>query len=128
MHQHTGNWPGQTVENASGICNYKNKNYRLIDLPGTYSLMSHSEEEEIARNYICFGKSEMCIRDRHIPVQFLMLACISFRDKTGQLLRLFHKNNKILATTFNDEKFFTVRRIIIYSISILDFQRILRYR
>ena len=41
MHQHTGNWPGKTVENASGICNYKNKNYRLIDLPGTYSLMSH---------------------------------------------------------------------------------------
>ena len=58
MHQHTGNWPGKTVENASGICNYKNKNYRLIDLPGTYSLMSHSEEEEIARNYICFGKSD----------------------------------------------------------------------
>ena len=58
IHQHTGNWPGKTVENASGICNYKNKNYRLIDLPGTYSLMSHSEEEEIARNYICFGKSD----------------------------------------------------------------------
>ncbi len=58
MHQHTGNWPGKTVENASGICNYKNKNYRLIDLPGTYSLMSHSEEEEIARNCICFGKSD----------------------------------------------------------------------
>ena len=61
MHQHTGNWPGKTVENASGICNYKNKNYRLIDLPGTYSLMSHSEEEEIARNYICFGKSDVLL-------------------------------------------------------------------
>lgn len=61
MHQHTGNWPGKTVENASGICNYKNKNYRLIDLPGTYSLMSHSEEEEIARNFICFGKSDVLL-------------------------------------------------------------------
>lgn len=61
MHQHTGNWPGKTVENTSGICNYKNKNYRLIDLPGTYSLMSHSEEEEIARNYICFGKSDVLL-------------------------------------------------------------------
>ena len=57
MHQHTGNWPGKTVENASGICKYKNKNFLLVDLPGTYSLMSHSEEEEIARNFICFGKS-----------------------------------------------------------------------
>lgn len=55
MHQHTGNWPGKTVENASGICNYKNKNFQFIDLPGTYSLMSHSEEEEIARNFICFN-------------------------------------------------------------------------
>ena len=61
MHQHTGNWPGKTVENASGICNYKNKNYRLIDLPGTYSLMSHSEEEEIAQNFICFGKSDVLL-------------------------------------------------------------------
>lgn len=57
MHQHTGNWPGKTVENASGACRYKNKNFLLVDLPGTYSLMSHSEEEEIARNFICFGKS-----------------------------------------------------------------------
>lgn len=55
MHQHTGNWPGKTVENASGVCNYKNKNFLYIDLPGTYSLMSHSEEEEIARNFICFN-------------------------------------------------------------------------
>ena len=55
MHQHTGNWPGKTVENASGVCNYKNKNFLFIDLPGTYSLMSHSEEEEIARNFICFN-------------------------------------------------------------------------
>ena len=57
MHQHTGNWPGKTVENASGICKYRNNNFLLVDLPGTYSLMSHSEEEEIARNFICFGKS-----------------------------------------------------------------------
>ena len=55
LHQHTGNWPGKTVTNASGICNYKNKSFLLIDLPGTYSLMSNSEEEEIARNYICSG-------------------------------------------------------------------------
>ena len=52
MKQHTGNWPGKTVENASGICEYNNKKFLLVDIPGTYSIMSNSEEEEIARDYI----------------------------------------------------------------------------
>jgi len=56
MHQHTGNWPGKTVSNASGTCTYMDKQFLLIDIPGTYSLMSNSVEEEIARDYICFGK------------------------------------------------------------------------
>ncbi len=60
MHQHTGNWPGKTVSNARGTCTYKNNKFLLVDLPGTYSLMSNSQEEEIARNYICFGESD-CI-------------------------------------------------------------------
>jgi len=55
LHQHTGNWPGKTVTNASGICRYKDKSFLLIDLPGTYSLMSNSGEEEIARDYIISG-------------------------------------------------------------------------
>ena len=49
MHQHTGNWPGKTVANAVGTCTYHNKELLLVDIPGTYSLMSNSEEEEIAR-------------------------------------------------------------------------------
>lgn len=61
MHQHTGNWPGKTVSNASGICNYMNKQFLLIDLPGTYSLMSNSQEEEIARDYICFGNPDVTV-------------------------------------------------------------------
>ena len=61
MHQHTGNWPGKTVSNASGICNYKEKDFLLIDIPGTYSLMSNSQEEEIARDYICFGKPDATV-------------------------------------------------------------------
>lgn len=61
MHQHTGNWPGKTVANAAGICKYKEKNFLLIDIPGTYSLMSNSEEEEIARNYICFGNPDATV-------------------------------------------------------------------
>ena len=48
LRQHTGNWTGKTVTYASGLCNYENNTFKLIDIPGTYSLMSNSEEEEIA--------------------------------------------------------------------------------
>lgn len=55
LNQHTGNWTGKTVATAQGYYKYKDKNFVLIDLPGTYSLLSNSVEEEIARNFICFG-------------------------------------------------------------------------
>ncbi len=61
MHQHTGNWTGKTVENATGICTYKNKKYLFVDIPGTYSLMADSEEEKIARDYIASGISEVTV-------------------------------------------------------------------
>jgi ferrous iron transport protein B len=61
MHQHTGNWPGKTVVNACGNCKYNNKDFLLVDLPGTYSLMAHSSEEETARDFICFGKPDVVI-------------------------------------------------------------------
>ncbi|MEG1835260.1 MAG: ferrous iron transport protein B [Oscillospiraceae bacterium] len=52
LHQHTGNWAGKTVENAEGEFSYNKKDYVLVDLPGTYSLLSHSKEEEYASDYI----------------------------------------------------------------------------
>ena len=55
MKQHTGNWAGKTVGRAMGNCKSENKRFVLADIPGTYSLMSASKEEELARNYICFG-------------------------------------------------------------------------
>ena len=55
LNQHTGNWPGKTVSNAQGYCRTKKRGYVLVDIPGTYSLMAHSAEEEVARNFICFG-------------------------------------------------------------------------
>ena len=61
MNQHTGNWTGKTVANATGYFEYRGENYQLVDIPGTYSIMSHSEEEEIARNYICFGNPDVTI-------------------------------------------------------------------
>ena len=61
MNQHTGNWPGKTVSNAQGWCRTKNHGYVLVDIPGTYSLMAHSAEEEVARNFICFGGSDAVV-------------------------------------------------------------------
>ena len=61
MHQHTGNWPGKTVANATGKNNYKGTELLWVDIPGTYSIMSHSEEEEIARDYICFGNPDATV-------------------------------------------------------------------
>ena len=58
LKQHTGNWPGKTVSNAKGTYKYKGKEFVLVDLPGTYSLISNSLEEEIARDFICFGKTD----------------------------------------------------------------------
>ena len=61
MHQHTGNWPGKTVANAKGEAKIHDKDFIFIDIPGTYSLMSHSEEEEIARDYICNGNPDVTV-------------------------------------------------------------------
>ena len=61
MNQHTGNWTGKTVANATGYFEYRGEQYKIVDIPGTYSIMSHSEEEEIARNYICFGNPDATI-------------------------------------------------------------------
>ncbi len=55
MHQHTGNWPGKTVENCRGNYFYNDIEYELVDLPGTYSLMADSEEEKIACDFLCLG-------------------------------------------------------------------------
>ena len=55
LHQHTGNWPGKTVCTAQGRCSHRGEDFLLVDLPGTYSLMAHSAEEEVARDFLCFG-------------------------------------------------------------------------
>ncbi len=61
LKQHTGNWPGKTVKKAEGIFEYKGDRYILIDLPGTYSLLSTSEDEEIARDFILFGNPDATV-------------------------------------------------------------------
>ena len=61
MKQHTGNWPGKTVSNAWGYCTYQGEQYILADIPGAYSLMAVSAEEEVARDFLCFGEVDAVI-------------------------------------------------------------------
>ena len=58
MKQHTGNWPGKTVSNARGYCRSEKRGYVLVDVPGAYSLTAASPEEELARDFICFGGAD----------------------------------------------------------------------
>ncbi len=61
LNQHTGNWPGKTVSNAQGKYKHKDKNFIMVDIPGTYSLMASSAEEEIARDFVCFGMPDATV-------------------------------------------------------------------
>ncbi len=61
LKQHTGNWPGKTVSNARGRCRHNGQDYVLVDIPGCYSLMAHSAEEEVARDFICFGAPDAVV-------------------------------------------------------------------
>lgn len=61
LKQHTGNWPGKTVARAEGGYEYRNEHYKLVDLPGTYSLLSASADEEIARDFILFGRPDCTV-------------------------------------------------------------------
>ena len=61
LRQHTGNWPGKTVTRAEGGFSYGGNQYKIVDLPGTYSLLSTSLDEEVARNFILFGQPDVTI-------------------------------------------------------------------
>lgn len=61
MHQHTGNWPGKTVAKMTGYKNYNGHKYQFEDLPGTYSLLAHSKEEEVTRDFIYFDSYDALV-------------------------------------------------------------------
>jgi len=61
LRQHTGNWPGKTVSRAEGGFDYDGRRFKLVDLPGTYSLMSTSLDEQIARDFILFGQPDVTV-------------------------------------------------------------------
>lgn len=61
LRQHTGNWPGKTVKRAEGGYLYKTKKFKIVDLPGTYSLLSTSMDEEVARDFVLFAKPDVTV-------------------------------------------------------------------
>lgn len=95
LHQHTGNWTGKTVQNACGSFSCGGNNYTLVDIPGTYSILAHSAEEEAARNFICFGGADgvvvvcdaSCLeRNLNLVLQILeitphVIVCINLIDE-----------------------------------------------
>ena len=99
MNQHTGNWPGKTVTSAEGVCSCGGRQYRLVDLPGTYSLMAHSAEEEVARNFLCFSAPDaVCVvcdatcleRNLNLVLQTLEITprtvvCVNLMDEAHRL-------------------------------------------
>ncbi len=61
LRQHTGNWPGKTVTRAEGAFEYGGHKYKMVDLPGTYSLLATSLDEEVARDFILFGQPDVTV-------------------------------------------------------------------
>lgn len=61
LHQHVGNWSGKTVSRAEGGFTFNDRKYRVVDLPGTYSLLSTSVDEEIARDFLLFGQPDVTV-------------------------------------------------------------------
>lgn len=95
MNQHTGNWTGKTVQNAQGRFERDGKDYILVDIPGTYSILAHSAEEEAARDFICFGGADGAVvvcdatcleRNLNLVIQIIeitphVIVCVNLLDE-----------------------------------------------
>ncbi len=95
LHQHTGNWPGKTVTNAQGLCKSGTWDYLMVDVPGAYSLLAHSAEEEVARDFLCFGGADAVLlvcdatcleRNMNLVLQTMevsrrVLVCVNLLDE-----------------------------------------------
>ncbi|WP_177504768.1 FeoB small GTPase domain-containing protein [Anaerosinus sp.] len=95
LRQHTGNWPGKTVDNAQGTFTHESQEFLLVDLPGTYSLSAHSSEEEITRDFISHGNPDVTLivvdascleRNLNLALQILeitpnVVLCVNLLDE-----------------------------------------------
>jgi ferrous iron transport protein B len=106
LKQHVGNWPGKTVARAEGGFEYEGKKFKLVDLPGTYSLLSASADEEIARDFILFGRPDCTVivvdatvleRNLNLALQILEITdravvCLNLMDEARRKgLRIDHR-------------------------------------
>ncbi len=95
LRQHTGNWPGKTVTRAEGVFAYEGKRVKVVDLPGTYSLQAGSADEEVARDFILFGRPDVTVvvvdatrleRNLNLVLQILeitgrVVVCLNLTDE-----------------------------------------------
>ena len=98
LNQHTGNWPGKTVTSARGRYRHKDTDFIMVDIPGTYSLMANSVEEETARDFVCFGNPDATVvvtdatcleRNLNLVLQTLeitpdVVVCVNLLDEAGR--------------------------------------------
>jgi len=98
LRQHTGNWPGKTVSRAEGTFSYAGKRFKLVDLPGTYSLLADSVDEQIARDFVLFGRPDCTVvvcdatvleRNLHLVLQVLeitdrVVVCTNLMDEADR--------------------------------------------
>lgn len=112
LNQHTGNWPGKTVTNAQGKFTYQKHDFVVVDLPGTYSILANSQEEEVARDFICYGGADASVvvvdataleRNLNLVLQIMeltphVIVCINLMDeaaKKGMELNLNYLHLKL---------------------------------
>ncbi len=95
LRQHTGNWPGKTVTRAEGVVAHAGKRVKIVDLPGTYSLQAGSTDEEVARDFILFGRPDVTVvvvdatrleRNLNLVLQILeitdrVVVCLNLTDE-----------------------------------------------
>lgn len=95
MKQHTGNWPGKTVDSSQGTYEYNGRKYEIYDLPGTYSLIPHSQEEEVVQDFICYKEYDLVVvvcdavcleRNLNLALQVLaicrnVIICVNLMDE-----------------------------------------------
>ena len=122
LRQHTGNWTGKTVARSEGSYQFHDRKYKVIDLPGTYSLISSSLEEEIARNFVLFGKPDVTIivvdatrleRNLNLVLQMLEISsraivCINLVDEAEK--KGIRIDKKVLSRDLGVPVVFTVAR------------------
>lgn len=99
LRQHTGNWAGKTVTRAEGGFEFSGKRFKIVDLPGTYSLLATSPDEEVARDFILFGRPDVTVvvvdatrleRNLNLALQIVeitgrMVICLNLIDQARRM-------------------------------------------